>query len=284
MNAGVKLWIPADGIPRLQAGKCVSALFPDPRNPGATWQTGGYFVEDYAYAGSDPTCGGQSGDVDMESWLHLDPNASGVKITSRLVRKTAKPDSKKLDLQGEGLLRPVYRPKPAPRIQASIIEPTAQNRESGLKLQVYGGEPIAIEKAIDAIVAADAQGWLLNTYDRGSVFNAGFEPESKDKTSGVVFGEYTYNGGSRGWIRVKIGRGEVVCMEYWDFSGQCRPAGQASYGSQLAMSFLTNAIFSPVSGPSGNPDADERVRLIRECVNGDPEADYARCERQVYGR
>lgn len=85
-----------------------------------------------------------------------------------------------------------------------------------------------LAQALDAVIAMDSQGWMMNRYDRGSVVNAQLLDASSDGKSGVFYGEYTYNGGRRGWVKVRMSGGEVQCVEYWDFQGRCRPIGRST--------------------------------------------------------
>lgn len=95
-----------------------------------------------------------------------------------------------------------------------------------------------VSAVMDQIVHTDSRGWMTNTYDRGSMNNVRMEARSDDGRLHLVRGEYTYNGGYAAWVRVRFRDGQVQCMEYWDFSGACRPirsqaSSQAQAGSAL---------------------------------------------------
>ena len=116
---------------------------------------------------------------------------------------------------------------------------------------------------MDLVVATDAQSWVWNRYDRGSMSNV--QILSINGHSGVIYGEYTYNGGNQGWVKVKLTNGELECMEFWDFSGQCRPLGQSP--SHGVVAGFAQAMFSSGGGGGGSSSgmtADQRADAFEE--------------------
>lgn len=233
-QARVKVWIADDGIPRLQLNDCVSALFPE--QPGATLETGGVFVPDLAYAGSPPNCGMSEGEVVVKQTNRLTPQTDGLVYSYSGENRLQYPNKGRAEISGSTLLRPVYR-----RVQQPAQSASADVGSSGAPLS-------ELAATIDKVITADSGGWLFNRYDRGSVTNEQYLRSSDDGQDGVIYGEYSYNSGSRGWIKIVMKNGYVDCMEYWDFAGRCRPFGTASYGSQLAVDLVVAAMTAPPSG------------------------------------
>lgn len=96
-----------------------------------------------------------------------------------------------------------------------------------------------LDAVMDRIVTRDSWGWMLNRYDRGSVRNTRVEHRSgRDR---IVYSDYTYNGGTPGWVRLYIVDGRLGCVEYHDFSGTCRPVGARSYAFDLTSRVLSAA-------------------------------------------
>lgn len=237
-QARIKVWVAEDGVPRLQINNCVSALFPAQNN--VTFETGGLFTPDLAYAGSSPRCGMEQGEVVVEQSNVLTPTAEGIHYSYRGLNRIENPYTGRVTIAGEALLRPVYRRVPPPSISSSRAAAQPQQAAPAEGTQLGG-----LAATIDAVIRVDSNGWLMNRYDRGSVTNERILERSDDGRSLIAYGEYTYNSGQPGWIRIRMRGGEVECMEYWDFAGRCRPLGTASYGAQLAIGLLAAAASAP---------------------------------------
>jgi hypothetical protein len=96
-----------------------------------------------------------------------------------------------------------------------------------------------LDRVMDRVVTRDSWGWMFNRYDRGSVRNTRFEARvGRDR---LVYSEYTYNGGARGWVRLYIIAGVLNCVEYHDFQGTCRPVGTRSYAHGITSQLLAMA-------------------------------------------
>jgi len=93
----------------------------------------------------------------------------------------------------------------------------AQKPGAGAPAAASGG----LNHQLDQIIAADSTSWLFWRYDHGSTRNARIEQNNPSGVS-VIYGEYTYNGGSRGWVRVRLNGDQVQCIEFWN-EGRCRP-------------------------------------------------------------
>jgi hypothetical protein len=112
-------------------------------------------------------------------------------------------------------------------------------------------------RALDAFVTADSKSWVRNRYDYGSIYDASVEQRSADNSQVTFFARYTYNGGRRGWVRVKTTDGHFSCMEFHDFAGTCRSLG-ASPSIGLVAAGAGLAALAIVAGSShgsgGNSD------------------------------
>jgi len=81
--------------------------------------------------------------------------------------------------------------------------------------------------AMEDLVSIDARTWVWNSYDRGSMRNVGVAETSADGRVVVFSGQYTFNGGQSGWARARYIDGQFSCVEFWDYSGSCRPLSQS---------------------------------------------------------
>ena len=111
----------------------------------------------------------------------------------------------------------------------------------------------------DSIIATDAQSWVVNRYDRGSMHNMKVVSISSDRRVFVLYGEYTYNGGRPGWVKAQFSKPandnmQLDCLEFWDFSGICRALGQSP--SRGIMAAAVQAFMSSDGGGSGGGHCD----------------------------
>lgn len=114
----------------------------------------------------------------------------------------------------------------------------------------------------DGLIAEDASSWVFNQYDRGSMHNVKIISSTNAGRTKVVYGDYTYNGGSAGWVKAQFENGALSCVEFWDFQGQCRALGHSPSHS-LAAGFAGALASGIVNGGSGSgstqrEDEDER--------------------------
>jgi hypothetical protein len=108
---------------------------------------------------------------------------------------------------------------------------------------------------MDAFLTVDSRGWVTNRYDGESVSNVKTLEFSKAQRSATVYADYTFNGGQSGWVKVRVVDGELKCLEFWDFEGQCRPLGK-SPSQGIAVGLAAAAM---TSGDSGSDvEADSR--------------------------
>lgn len=116
-----------------------------------------------------------------------------------------------------------------------------------------------LSSALDSIIQADASGWMFNRYDRGSVRNVRILERSADGRSMVVYGDYTFNGGRSGNVRVLITDGNVECLRFWD-SPSCRPLGR-SHSQALVAAAIVGAASSD-GGSSGGTQQNCQLERI----------------------
>jgi hypothetical protein len=96
----------------------------------------------------------------------------------------------------------------------------------------------ALARALEAAVRQDSGAWNLNRYDRGSLQEV--KLLSSGRTSRIR-GNYTFNGGSSGWVEADVSAGKVQCLAYWDV-GSCEE------------------VRTPANNAGASQDDDPRVR------------------------
>ncbi|MDX2235750.1 MAG: hypothetical protein NW200_14720 [Hyphomonadaceae bacterium] len=111
--------------------------------------------------------------------------------------------------------------------------------------------PMNPTSAMEELVAIDARGWMFNSYDRGSMRNVQVLEQSPDGQSAVVYGEYSYNRGSQGWVKARFDNGQFTCIEFWDFSGRCRGLGR-SPSQGIVTGVLALAVVGVVAGAASS--------------------------------
>lgn len=112
-----------------------------------------------------------------------------------------------------------------------------------------------LARTLDTIIRADSRGWVFNRYDVGSMSNVRVLQRSDDGHSGIVYGEYTYNGGkSHGWVKVRITKDNLDCLEYWDSPGECRRLGQSA--SQVVSMGVVAAVLTSMMATSNSGDGN----------------------------
>jgi hypothetical protein len=140
--------------------------------------------------------------------------------------------------------QPVYVPTPQPSYSpAPIINPTPTPRRQT--------PPDPLSAQLDEFVAVDSRSWVMNSYVIGSMRNATVQSEG---TNGVrlVYGEYLYNGNSRGWVKVRMVGNQLQCVEFWDFAGQCRPLGRSPSQMIAAGALVVTVAAIASSGGGGS--------------------------------
>lgn len=132
----------------------------------------------------------------------------------------------------------------------------------GLSVYAQADPPAQLRDSVEKILQADARGWVFNRYDASSVRNVRVLERAADGHSGIVYGEYTYNGGQLGWVKLHIKNGQLDCLEFWDFAGVCRPLGQ-SPSAAAALAVIAAAVAMTSSNYGGSPG--EYDACVRAC-------------------
>lgn len=129
-----------------------------------------------------------------------------------------------------------------------------------------------LTRGMDAVVQLDSRGWWANRYDVGSMHNVSVRSESNYSTA---YGDYTYNGGVPGWVRMRYVGEQISCIEFHDFAGNCRPVGE-NPARQMVGALLVAGAVGAMSAPSSSSAArssdngfaewraDQNIR--RDCV------------------
>lgn len=278
-TARFKVWVPDDGIVRLQIGNCITAM--RPAKAGVSLQTGGLFVPDFASVGTAPNCGLAPGEAILQRSDTLALTQSGIQYAYSAVNHVEQPYKGKATIKGQTLLLPVYKPipKPAPPPRPTVqmastgAVPGAKMPETGAFLFSDAIKARGIEPSLDAVLQLDSKMWLMNRYDLGSVKNGKFLQQTKGGLSDLIYGEYQFNGGRTGWIKVQLRNGDIDCMEFWDQPNKCRPPGSFSVGTQGLVQAFARDIFSSGSSSSTSSSYDG-------CENG--ECDPAKAPPPAY--
>jgi hypothetical protein len=130
------------------------------------------------------------------------------------------------------------------------------------------------QQSLEAVVAEDARGWLLNRYVPGSLVVAETNQVSRDASVWTsVRADYQYlaqGNQRRGWVLAWFKDGEINCVGFHDArAAGCRPPGTAA--SRAAAEADTAESFRRAAA---------RNRLIRECQERATSVGaYNACER-----
>lgn len=89
-----------------------------------------------------------------------------------------------------------------------------------------GSTGLDLTNLLDRIVLTDSRSWMVNRYTPRSMRAARYLITNRGETSYTAYGEYDYTGlfgPASGWVKVAVLDGELVCLEFWDQPGVCRP-------------------------------------------------------------
>jgi hypothetical protein len=113
----------------------------------------------------------------------------------------------------------------------------------------------ALTRQLDGFVRKDSQGWAFNRYNAGSITNVKIIEGSVRSGAFVMRGDYSYNGGSRGWVMAQMRGGKLECIQFWDAMMGCRGLRTAAQGQAMrdaAFGAVTGAMSDGPSGQSGS--------------------------------
>ncbi|MEG3180760.1 hypothetical protein [Sphingomonas sp. LT1P40] len=89
-----------------------------------------------------------------------------------------------------------------------------------------------INQYLDQLVAADSRGWAINEYARGSIRNARVTTLSTSIYQ--LNADFSYVGGARGHVRVRVADGKFSCIEFQDTLIGCRGLRTPGQGAAIA--------------------------------------------------
>lgn len=98
-----------------------------------------------------------------------------------------------------------------------------------------------LTQIVENIVMVDARGWAFNKYLPGSMRKVEVIPSGGGIAT--LYGEYKFASFQKvksGWVKIRLRNGSVECIEFWDFSGDCRPLGQTQarqFATELEQNF-----------------------------------------------
>jgi len=213
----IKLWVPEDGVPRLQIDKCVSALFP--AKTGVTFATGGLFTPDLAYAGSPPRCGLAAGEEVLKQTNTLTPRTDGILYAYTGENRIQSPYTGKANIKGEVLLRPVYKPlppppaPPPPPVQVAAPAPAPAPATTAAPAAPRAQPSAGVQRLASAVDRSKIQGipeagkktWQI-ALNLDAIDNLGVVYVSNDKGSSPVL--------ACSWQPMLPGRGSLVLDPY----------------------------------------------------------------------
>jgi len=152
---------------------------------------------------------------------------------------------------------------------------SAQKPGSAPAGQTQGASAGNLNALLDEVITQDSTSWLLWRYDRGSARNARME-----NTSGTgvrtLYGEYTFNGGRGGWVRVQFTNDQVQCIQFWN-EGRCRPfRSPPSHG--VLKGLVAGAAAGAASGSSGSGSGSTGQNCRYEAMPGVPGSRQRICD------
>ncbi len=109
----------------------------------------------------------------------------------------------------------------AERAQIRQAEAQRATRAETARIAAMPRANAAQTRMLSDAIGQDSRSWRRNRYDAGSLSNV------RISGNGMLRGDYTYNGGERGWLEGRIASGRVQCIQYHDTSG-CAPVRVAS--------------------------------------------------------
>jgi hypothetical protein len=112
-----------------------------------------------------------------------------------------------------------------------------------------------LDQSLDKLVSADSRSWLANRYDEGSMHDGEIVEQSTKNSKYTVRGDYTYNSGRPGWVKIRFEGNKPTCIEFWDFAGQCRALGH-SPSRDIAATLVLAAALGAMASSSGGGSGD----------------------------
>ena len=114
----------------------------------------------------------------------------------------------------------------------------------------------------------DARGWAFNKLDPDSLRNVKVISGSLKSGNFSLRGEYTYNGGSPGWVVVQYTGNKFSCLQFWDAVIGCREIRSAAQGAAMRQLVLTGGSGGGHSSGSASDGLDDAQRGWADRENG----------------
>lgn len=122
-----------------------------------------------------------------------------------------------------------------------------------------------LTQAMDAVVQLDSRSWMFNRYDVGSMTGV-YVSDFGDIS--VAHGDYTYNRGVRGWVRIQFTGEQICCVEYHDFAGTCRPVGRILRAKPLWRLPLKRSLRAVRLRPGPHPNSSGALTVPAAVLRG----------------
>lgn len=147
------------------------------------------------------------------------------------------------------------------RIAALRAEENAFNAPSAaLPQEPYGS-------MIDGLLQADSRSWVYNKYRLNSVRDI----RKIDLPNGdsKLKADFSYDGSGSGWLKVTERAGRAYCVEFHNFSGNCRGIGSSPSSGYAALAgvMALGVAASGSGGGGGSSNSEENFRRRMDNAN-----------------
>lgn len=120
----------------------------------------------------------------------------------------------------------------------------------------------AYSTKLASYVAEDSRGWAVNHFDAGSLHNVRVASGSLKSGVFALRGEYTFNGGSPGWVIGQFSGGKLDCIQFWDAMVGCRGIRRPGEGQGWVAALMESG--SGQSAAKDGPDENTRFNMWRQ--------------------
>jgi hypothetical protein len=151
--------------------------------------------------------------------------------------------------------------------------------EAAARYAALPSAPPALVQKFDRFVQTDAQGWAFNRYDAGSMRSVKIVSGKAGLGTYVMRGEYTYNGGQKGWVMAEMSGQNLSCIQFWDGVVGCR--GLRTPGQGQAMRNAAVSAFLSSGDGSGQDNCNSACREGRDIQQA---LDHQRAIQQQIGK
>ena len=228
---------------------CVGKLFERTDRAGSVPREArgmrGYDI-DYAVMRASQRCAGNGRRKGEQTVVYLGQVEGGYDVYLRKSWEGEGNTGGRGELDGRGVLRPIEVAAPRAAMASSLRPAPTPMPVQPLPTSSMQGLPAVLDNAL----IRDSRSWMSNHYDIGSVSDTRVLAKAKDGRPAQLAGNYSYNGGMRGWIKVNLSGDTISCIELHDFAGQCRPLGRPG-SNGVALGIMTMMMADAVGGGAG---------------------------------